>query len=496
MKLAIIICSVFALCVTSTMTLAESTSVPEPVRSITEHSIKIQDKTIKYEVIAGDTHILNEAGEAIANIFSTAYFRTNTKNPNRPVLFIFNGGPGSSSVWLHMGIYGPKKVVIGSDAEAVGSPPYAILDNPDSLIDIADMVFIDPPGTGYSRAIGVGENKDFWGVKEDAVIMSEFVRSFTREYNLFNRPKYLSGESYGTTRAGAMVKELQEGWGSYDLSGVFLISSIVDFQTGDFKAGNDLPYITFLPTYAATAWYHQAIDRTGFVSLEAFLDEVREFALNDYATTLLKGQRATDLERFEVSKQLQRFTGLSAEFLRLSNLRINEFQFMKALLRERGIRVGRLDSRYVGQNTDNISYQFEADPSAYAIDGAYTAAINDYFRTELNVKRNVRYHILSGNVFSNWNWLYERNARSQGFLNVTPFLATAQKQNKDFRIFVANGYYDLATPFFATEHSMHHNDIDLSRVTMKYYEAGHMMYIHHPSLKALADDMRAFLTQE
>ena len=167
---------------------------------------------------------------------------------------------------------------------------------------------------------------------------------------------------------------------------------------------------------------------------------------------------------------------------------------MKALLRERGIRVGRLDSRYIGKNTDNISYQFEADPSAYAIDGAYTAAINDYFRTQLNVNRNTRYHILWQSL-CNWNWLYERNARSQGFLNVTPFLATAQKQNKDFRIFVANGYYDLATPFFATEHSMNHNGIDY-HVTMKYYEAGHMMYIHHPSLKALADDMRAFLTQE
>ena len=496
MKLALIICTLLTLSVTSTLAVAEIKEVPEPIRSTTEHSVKINDKTIKYRVVAGDTHIFNEDGAAIANIFSTAYFRTNSKDASRPVIFIFNGGPGSSSVWLHMGIYGPKKIVIGSDAEAVGAPPYAILDNSDSLLDIADMVFIDPPGTGYSRAIGVGENKDFWGVKEDAVIISEFVRSFTREYNLFNRPKYLSGESYGTTRAGAMVKELQEGWGSYDLSGVFLISSIVDFQTGDFKPGNDLPYITFLPTFAATAWYHQAIEQSDFTSLEMFLDEVREFALNEYATTLLKGQRATEQERLNVSKQLQRFTGLSEEFLRLSNLRINEFQFMKALLRERGIRVGRLDSRYIGKNTDNISYQFEADPSAYAIDGAYTAAINDYFRTQLNVNRNTRYHILSGKVFGNWNWLYERNARSQGFLNVTPFLATAQKQNKDFRIFVANGYYDLATPFFATEHSMNHNGIDLSRVTMKYYEAGHMMYIHHPSLKALADDMRAFLTQE
>jgi carboxypeptidase C (cathepsin A) len=470
--------------------------IPEITRSITEHTIEILGNKVSYQVVAGDTHILNNDGDAIASIFSTAYFRQDieaTEQAKRPIIFIFNGGPGSSSVWLHMGIYGPKKIVIGSDAQAVGSPPYAILDNPDSLLDIADMVFIDPPGTGYSKAIGTGNNKDFWGVKEDAVVMSEFVRSITREYNLFNRPKYLAGESYGTTRAGAMVKELQEGWGSYDLSGVFLISSIVDFQTGDFKPGNDTPYLTFLPTYAATAWYHKVIDRTEWSSLEAFLDEVREFALGEYATALLKGQRLSTTEFNNVSKRLQTFTGLSEKFIRLSNLRINEFQFMKELLRDKGIRVGRLDSRYSGANTDNISYQFEADPSAYAIDGAYTAAINDYFRRELGVNRNARYHILSGEVFSNWNWLYERNARSQGFLNVTPFLATAQKQNKDFRIFVANGYYDLATPFFATEQSMHHHGIDLNRVDMQYYEAGHMMYIHHPSLKALADDMRAFL---
>ncbi|MET1218565.1 MAG: peptidase S10 [Glaciecola sp.] len=467
--------------------------IPDVQISQTEHEANINGTKVKYKVIAGDHHLFDDEGKPKANIFSTAYFRTNTKTTNRPVLFIFNGGPGSSSVWLHMGIFGPKRVVLPSDAERVGAPPYMLADNPKSLLDIADMVFIDPPGTGYSKPLGTYSGEDFWGVREDAVVMSDFVRAFTRKHNLFNRPKYLAGESYGTTRAGAMVRELQSGWGSLDLSGVMLISSIVDFATGDFQAGNDLPHITFLPTFAATAWYHNAIDRTVYPELAPFLDEVRGFALNEYGTTLLKGSLASVDERKLVLEKLQAYTGLSKRFLEQSDLRINEFQFMKEVLRDRNVRVGRLDSRYVGEDADKVSYQFAADPSGYAIDGAYTALLNDYLRTDLGVDRDERYHILSGKVFSSWNWLYERNARSQGYLNVTPFIAQAQRENKDFRVFVANGYYDLATPFFASEHSMHRHGIDLDRVTMTYYEAGHMMYIHEPSLIALSDDIRAFL---
>ncbi|MCP3428388.1 S10 family peptidase [Opacimonas viscosa] len=487
------------LCLLSVASLAEST-VAKPIPAVqisqTEHSTKINGKQVQYNVIAGDHHILDDEGQPKANIYSTAYFRTNTKNNQRPVLFIFNGGPGSSSVWLHMGIFGPKRVVLPSDGERVGAPPYVLADNPKSLLDIADMVFIDPPGTGYSKALGKYTGKDFWGVKEDAVIMSDFVRAFTRKHNLFNRPKYLAGESYGTTRAGAMVKELQSGWGSLDLSGVMLISSIVDFATGDFHPGNDLPFVTFLPTYAATAWYHKAIDRSRFPELAPFIEEVRQFALNEYATVLLKGSMASPTERNSVIKQLQRFTGLSERFLQQSDLRINEYQFMKEVLRDRDLRVGRLDSRYLGEDADKVGYSFAADPSGYAIDGAYTALINQYMRDDLAVNRDERYHILNGKVFGAWNWLYERNARSQGYMNVTPFIAQGMRENKDFRVFVGNGYYDLATPFFATEHSMSHHGIDTNRVTMKYYEAGHMMYIHEPSLIALSDDIRAFLNAQ
>ena len=476
---------------------SKAEAIPSPVVSTTKHKMRINGENISYQVIAGDTHLNNADGQPHASIFSTAYIRQGVKDESsRPILFIFNGGPGSSSVWLHMGVFGPKRVVLPSDAERVGAAPFVLADNPLSLLDIADMVFIDPVGTGYSTILGDAEADAFWGVKEDAEILSEFIRVFITRNQRWNSPKYLSGESYGTTRAGAMVRELQEGWGTIDLNGILLISSILDFQTGDFTDGNDIPYITFLPTYAATAWYHNALpDKSAWADLPSFINDVRDFALGDYATALLKGALASDEEYQQVVEQLHKFTGLRQQYIQQSDLRINEFLFMKELLRDRGEVIGRLDSRYLGEDASIVRERFEADPSAYAIDGAYTAAIQSYFASDLNVLRDEKYNILSGDVFRNWNWLYGSSPRSQGFLNVTPFIAKAMRQNKDFRAFVANGYYDLATPFFATEHSMNHHGIDLERVTMKYYEAGHMMYIHEPSLEALALDMRAFLEQ-
>jgi carboxypeptidase C (cathepsin A) len=291
-----------------------------------------------------------------------------------------------------------------------------------------------------------------------------------------------------------MVKELQEGWGSIDLNGVFLISSIVDFQAGDFNPGNDLPFITFLPTYAATAWYHDALpNKNKYKDLPSFLDEVRQFAMTDYASALILGQNITTEKFTQAVAKLHEFTGLSETYLQQTNLRIDEMLFMKELLRDRGQSVGRLDSRYLGVDASNVEARFDADPSGYAIDGAYTAAIQSYMASELNLVREEKYNILSGKVFSSWDWLYAGSARSQGFLNTGQFLSTAQRQNPSFRIFIANGYYDLATPFFASEYSFSRNGFDQSRIEMKYYEAGHMMYIHHPSLQKLANDMRNFL---
>ncbi|RPJ66835.1 peptidase S10 [Alteromonas sediminis] len=476
----------------------DSVEADAPSTETTEHKARIQGKNIRYQVAAGDTQLKDEEGNPSANIFSFYYQRTDVEDrAQRPLIFVFNGGPGSSSVWLHMGVFGPKKVVIPSDAERVGAPPYPILDNPESLLDIADLVFIDPVGTGYSKPVGGKEGKAFWGIKEDAETLAQFIRVFVTRHQRWNSPKYLAGESYGTTRAAAIVGELQEGWGSMDLSGVFLISSILDFQTGDFTPGNDLPFITFLPTYAATAWYHNALpDRSKWDDLPAFLDDVRQFALNDYATTLLKGALATDEEYQNAVDKLHQFTGLRQQYIQQTDLRINEHFFMKELLRDRGEVVGRLDSRYVGEDESQVRERPETDPSSYAIDGAYTAAIQSYMAKDLNVIRDNRYQVLSGEVFRNWNWLYGASPRAQGFVSMSPILSKAMRQNKDFRIFIANGYYDLATPFFATEYSMNHFGYDQERIKMAYYEAGHMMYIHHPSLESLAQDMRAFLLQQ
>ncbi len=474
------------------------TAIPEPVVTTTEHKANINGARINYQVTAGETHLKDDKGEPSASIFSIAYTRTDVKDTKtRPLLFVFNGGPGSSSVWMHMGVFGPKRVVLPSDAERVGAPPYPIETNPMSLLDIADLVFIDPVGTGYSKPLGEKKGKDFWGVKQDAQALAEFVRVYITRNKRWNSPKYLAGESYGTTRAAAMVKELQEGWGSIDLNGVLLISSILDFQTGDFTAGNDLPYMTFLPTYAATAWYHNALpNKAAYNNLEEFLQEVRNFALSDYASVLLKGDLAEPSHIDQVVDKLHQYTGLSKRYIRQTDLRINEFRFMKELLRDKGKVVGRLDSRYLGEDEVQVSESFEADPSSYAIDGAYTAALQHYMATDLNVERDDAYHILSGEVFRNWDWLYGNSPRSQGFLAMTPNLSRAMRQNKDFRVFVANGYFDLATPFFATEYSMNHHGMDTSRVTMKYYEAGHMMYIHHPSLKQLVKDIRTFMSAD
>lgn len=460
-----------------------------------EHTIRLVNGKIDYKVIAGNTVLKDEEDKPEASIFSTYYSRTNSKNTQkRPILFIFNGGPGSSSVWLHLGVFGPEIVEIPSDAQAVPAAPYTIKDNPLSLLDIADMVFIDPVGTGYSKPMGEYTGKDFWGVSQDAKIMAKFVRHFITTNKRWNSPKYLAGESYGTTRAALMVKELQEGWGSIDLNGVFLISSIVDFQAGDFNPGNDLPFITFLPTYAATAWYHNALpNKDKYADLPSFLDEVRQFAITEYASALILGQNISKETFTKMVAKLHEFTGLSETYLRQSNLRIDEMLFMKELLRDRGQSVGRLDSRYLGVDANNVEARFDADPSGYAIDGAYTAAIQSYMASELKLVREEKYNILSGKVFSSWDWLYAGSARSQGFLNTGQFLSTAQRQNPSFRIFIANGYYDLATPFFASEYSFSRNGFDQSRIEMKYYEAGHMMYIHHPSLKQLANDMRDFL---
>ncbi len=473
---------------------SESQDIPEPRAFTKSFSGRFNDARIAYTVTAGETHLKNDKGDARASIFTVSYTKNDATDPaTRPVTFVFNGGPGSASLWLHMGVFGPKRIVVPSDGLDAGAAPYTIEDNPFSILDVTDLVFIDPVGTGYSQPLGDAKGKEFWGLREDAKSIAEFIRVYLTTHGRWNSPKYVAGESYGTTRAAQLVNELQSTFTGVALNGVILISAILDFHTAEFAMGNPLPYVSFLPTYAATAWYHDAVtDKPA--SVAEFVDEARHFALNEYSVALLKGSRLTAAEREAVVTKLARFTGLSETYVRQTNLQIGAFRFMKQLLRDRGLTVGRFDSRYTGEDLDDAGEYFDNDASAYGIDAAYVAAINDYLTRELEVDFERRYKILDGEPARNWNWS-TRDGGWPSYVNVAPHIGRGMRENKDLRAFIANGYYDLATPFFATENSVATNGIDSERVVMTYYEAGHMMYTHEPSLEQLARDVRDFISE-
>lgn len=458
----------------------------------TDHQIKINGDKVRYQAVAGETQLMDTKDKPWAGIYSVSYLRTDVKNSqSRPVTFVFNGGPGSASVWLHLGIYGPKRVVVPGDAKDDGAAPFTLVDNQYSLLDATDLVFIDPVGTGYSRPLGEYEGKNFWGVNEDAKVLAEFIRVWLNENGRWNSPKYLAGESYGTARAAALVNQLQGGWTDIAVNGVMLISSILDFSHARYQPGNHQPYIGFLPTMAATAFYHGKVNAADkAMGLEAFVQASRQFALNDYALALLAGNRLSETQYAEVRRQLARFTGLDEAYLDRVNLRVSGPRFSKQLLRDQDMTVGRLDSRYKGVDYDSGGEYSDGDPSGYGIDAAYTAAINHYLRDELGVTTSRRFNVLSGDVYSNWNW--EMGRGQPKYVNVAPYLGKAQKENKDFRILIANGYFDLATPFFATENTIADNGIDADRVEMHYYPSGHMMYVEPESLAKLAQDLRRF----
>ncbi len=473
---------------------AKQMKVAAPLSFETEHTGTFNGTKLRYTASAGETYLKNKKGENTAAIFSVSYIRNDIKdNSTRPVFFIFNGGPGSSSVWLHMGVYGPKRVAIPSDAKDDGAAPYRLIDNPFSILDTVDMVFIDPVGTGYSRAIGKGDGKDFWGVEKDAKSVAEFIRLWLVKNNRWNSPKYLSGESYGTTRAAALLNELQGGWTDIAINGVVMISSILDFQTARYQPGNDTPYISYLPTMAAAGWYHGKVDKKGR-TLESFLDEVRSFTLGDYASALLQGNRLSAESFDDIAERLSAYTGASKQYFINANLRVSNMRFMKELLRNEGFSIGRLDARYKGVDYDGIGERFDNDPSGYGIDSAYTAALNHYMINDLKVSIERKYEILSGTPGRHWT-ARGNGSYSGSYVNVAPHVGKALRENKHLKIMVANGYYDFATPFFASENTYNANGIDTKRVDFTYYPAGHMMYVHEPSLDQLVKDIRSFISK-
>ncbi len=446
-------------------------------------------KRVAYTATVSETVLTDEEDKPAAAIVVTSYV-AEPGDETRPVTFLFNGGPGSGSVWLQMGAFGPKRVAIPSDARDDGAPPYPIVDNPDSLLDVTDLVFIDPVGTGFSHVIGDTEGTEYWGVTKDARSVAEVIRRWLSDNGRWNSPKFLGGESYGTTRSAAVVDQLEGGYNDVALNGVILISTVLDFAAGAETQGAELSYITTLPTMAATAHYH-GLAGADAGSVAAFVERAREFAIGPYASFLLKGQTAPAAERAVVRAELARLTGLSEPFLERADLRVSSGRFYKELLRDRGLTVGRLDSRYTGVDYDRAGEYPDNDPSFYGIDGGYNAAINHFMRDTLGYETDEDY-VAIGNV-GPWDWNLEGGRDLNAYLNVTPYLGRALRENAGMRIFVGQGWYDFATPFFAAEYALTRTGIPQDRIEWRYYDSGHMMYVRDEDRRALSADVREFI---
>lgn len=444
---------------------------------------------IAYKATIADTILTDDAGKAEAVIVTTSYVKT-PADPTRPVFFIYNGGPGSGSVWLQMGAFGPKRVAIPGDAKDDGAPPYPLLDNPDSLLDVADLVFIDPPGTGFSHLTPGTDPKKYYGLKQDGRAIAQVIRRWINDNGRWASPKYLGGESYGTSRTAMVVDELEGStYNDVGLNGLILISTILDFAGREPTPGNEMAYIVTLPNMAAAAWYH---GKAKAPSVEAIVEEARKFAIGPFATALLKGEDLPADERAAVRKELARLTGLSETYLEAANLRVTDQRFYKELLRDRGQTIGRLDARYTGTDYDNAGETPDDDPSFYGIDAGYTAAINTWARETLGYKTDREYQAIGREPGRFWDWSLGGPGRS-AYLNIAPLIGQAMRQNSGLRLFNAQGYYDFATPFFGAEYSLKRSGIPQDRITWQYYGAGHMMYVRGEDRAKLSADIRAFI---
>src|SRR2546426_7175157 len=470
---------------------------PKEESSVTDHTIKIGSQTIPYKATAATILIKNEKDEPTALIYSTAYTRSDVKDMSqRPVSFLYNGGPGSSSVWLHMGSVGPRRVMT-INADVTPPAPYKLMDNPGCLLDKSDLVFPDPVGTGFSHAVGKAQDKDFWGVDQDVKSLAQFINTYVSRNTRWNSPKFLIGESYGTFRSAALSNYLQSHDGLY-FNGIVLISSVLDLGTISFNPGEDMPYIFYLPSYAATAWYHKVLKERPD-NLSSFLEEARKYAQTDYADALMKGSKLGEAEKAAVAKKISRFTGLGEDYLVKANLRVNLPQFMKELQRSRGLTTGRLDARFSGWSYDLLGEYAEYDPQDTSITGPFTAAFNNYVRDELKFGQDKVYRTGSDEAGNNWDWKHRGGGDNFGFPgspNVEGDLIQAMLTNPHLQVEVENGLYDLATPFYATEYTMEHLGLPdklQKNIHLQYYDAGHMMYLRDEDLAKLKTNIASFI---
>jgi len=428
-----------------------------------------------------------------------AYFRGDKEDGHRPLTFIYNGGPGSSTVWLHMGAFGPKRVVTADDTHSPAAP-YRVIDNEFTLLDASDLVFVDAPGTGFGHLRGADKEKAFFGVDQDAHAFANFIVEFLSKHNRWNSPKYLFGESYGTTRSAALAYIL-ENEKSLDLNGVILLSQVLNFDDGvdapQFNPGMDLPYALALPTYTATAWYHHKLaDQPA--ALEPLLHEVEAFAMGDYLQALAAGSTLSAARKTEIATKLHNYTGLPVDYIERANLRVNGGEFEKTLLGA-DITTGRLDTRFAGPTIDPMSKEADYDPQSAAISSAYVSAFNDYVRTTLKFGQKKIYKAEYFDAGNHWDFLHQppgAPSKVPGPVNVMPDLAVAMKQNPNLKVQLNGGYYDLATPYFAAEYELRQLPIQSSlqgNIEMHFYTSGHMVYAHEPDLKALHANVAAFI---
>lgn len=464
---------------------------PEPAPVVTKHQLQAGAKRLSYSVTAGRLPLANEqTGVVEGHMFFIAYtLDTQTPKSQRPLMFSFNGGPGAASVWMHLGMIGPKRVRMLDDG-SYPPPPFQLVDNEHTFLDFTDLVFIDTIGTGYSRAVSQDIGKKFWGVQGDIASVGEFIRLYLTRYQRWTSPLFLIGESYGTFRAAGVAGYLIEKGVAFN--GVILVSSILNFQTARFDKGNDLPYPLFLPTYTATAWYHKKLPKDLQADLRKALREAETYALGEYSQVLAKGDTLTAQERSDAVGKLARLTGLDKRFIEEHDLRIEIRRFQKELLRSEGKTVGRLDSRLEASEGLNGAETPGFDPAMTAIRPPYQSLIVDYLRGDLKYETDLPYYVLGGGIGP---WDYGPGGTNR-YADTSDALREAFAKNPYMRVLVASGYYDLATPYFATEYTMSHLGIPAkfkSSIEKTYFEAGHMFYIHVPSLKKVSAEVEQFV---
>ncbi|HRK32423.1 MAG TPA: hypothetical protein PLD59_15265 [Tepidisphaeraceae bacterium] len=470
--------------------------------SVTEHTITlaVAGQPLKYTATTGTIAMKDESGKQKANFFFTAYIMSpdtaaapdqpggEPEASQRPITFVFNGGPGASSVWLHLGIVGPKRIDFPADG-IPGAPPYRLVDNHDTWLAFTDVVLIDPVGTGYSRPATGEDGKQFWGVEQDAASVSDFIRLYLTRYHRWTSPKFLAGESYGTTRAAKLSEVLADRYG-VNLNGIVLISTVLNFATLRPSDNNDLPYVLYLPTYTYVAAFHNKLAPELTADLPKTLKEVEAFAIEEYQTAILKGTTLSREDRDALVAKLARYTGLPAALIEASNLRISPSLFQKKILQDDRKVIGRFDGRMTGFDPAPLTASPGFDPSYSAYNGPYSSTINDYLRRELKFESDLPYEILTGRV-QPWDY----GPAGNGYLNVADEMRSAMIRYPHMKVLIAEGMFDFATPYFASDYTV--NQLDLSpelrkNITQTYYPGGHMMYHVDAVRVQLTKDVREF----